>query len=335
MSVMPVQRVRPVVAVFLAAWVLGSVQARQPTFVAVIDGDGRLTPMAVFDGLDWWNRWPWQAESDPILLPTPTSLATIPANWFPPGLKLPLEWHALERSGQLVPFRAAGVERSPQTSLMRTFLISTTYRPGAAGYDEGVAISGPGVPGRFIVPARHEQSAILGQLAARLAVLEDQAVEHWKKTGSVDAGDSALTRTFRITGSFGARYVSRPPRDSQDFGLVKAESTIDGRSYYYLGGEKLFKLRPAEECMMNLSSEGLVVVNTDGRVVSERLSSTAFAEYCGDRAESLNLLATIALGDRTWWIVRMGLEDGYDYGLLDPLSGELVNLKGSGEGTAK
>ena len=80
--------------------------------------------------------------------------------------------------------------------------------------------------------------------------------------------------------------------------------------------------------MMNLSTQGFIVVDQRGRVESEKLGVSAFAEFCGDAGETTFRLATITIGQRTWWIVKIALEDGYDYGLLDPLSGEPVVLKG-------
>jgi hypothetical protein len=227
-----------------------------------------------------------------------------------------------------VPVRAGGVERSPETALMRTSLIRTNYQGAARDQNERVAISGPGVLGCFVVPSSREQNALVRQLDGRLGALEAAAVEEWKKTREPGSESVALTRTFRIDGSFGTRYVSSPPRNNRDVGLVRAETSIAGRSYYYLSSEKLFKLRPDGDCMMNLSSEGFVVAGRDRRILTERIASEAFAEYCGDRAESVDLLATIRIGDRHWWIMRSALEDGYDYGLLDPLSGAPVVLKG-------
>jgi len=70
------------------------------------------------------------------------------------------------------------------------------------------------------------------------------------------------------------------------------------------------------------------VVDKRGRVDSEKLGASAFAEYCGDSAETTYHLATITIGRRTWWVAKIALEDGSDYGLIDPLTGEEVAIKG-------
>jgi hypothetical protein len=67
-----------VVVLLLVAALMGAPAAQQPTFLGVIDPKGLLTPIAAYGGGDWWNRLPWQPESDPIRLSPPPSLAAIP-----------------------------------------------------------------------------------------------------------------------------------------------------------------------------------------------------------------------------------------------------------------
>jgi hypothetical protein len=110
--------------------------------------------------------------------------------------------------------------------------------------------------------------------------------------------------------------------------LTKVSVRIQGKNYYYLSGEKLFKVKPADECMINLSSKGLVVVDRGGAVSSDKISSWAYSEYCGDAPESTMPLGTVSIGTRMLWVMRVNLEDGFDYTLFDPLLGDGVELKG-------
>ena len=193
--------------------------------------------------------------------------------------------------------------------------------------EDTLAISGPGILAEFVALGQPENDAILRQLESRIATLETGELARWK--GITEYKDTALTRTYMVTGRSGTRYVrTPPPGQGRDYGILKGPTPIDGRTYQYLHGEKLFKLRPDEDCMMNLSTQGFIVVDQRGRVESEKLGVSAFAEFCGDAGETTFHLATITIGQRTWWIVKIALEDGYDYGLLDPLSGEPVVLKG-------
>lgn len=318
-----------VVAALLAVPLSTDGQPPQATFLAVVDEHGRLTPIAVYDGTTWWNRWPWAAESEKVRnLPLPPSLAAIPADWLPPGLRLPVDWLAFS-SGKLVSFRALRPTRRGDFALMDTVLVGTTYR--GRRYDEDrLAISGPGVLENFAALSNAEADAIIRELRPRIATLEADEIARWRKEATAGGEtDIALTRTYMVTDPTGTRYVSTPPPgDARDYGLVTGLTRIDGRTYHYLRGEKLFKLRPGDECMMHLSTEGFVVVGAAGHIESETIGAGAFSEFCGDAPELVYQLATIAIGRRTWWVVKIGLEDGYDYGLMDPLTGDSVEIKG-------
>ena len=299
----------------------------QPTFLGVVDGRGQLTPIAVYDGATWWNRWPWAAESEEVRnLPLPPSLAAIPADWLPPGVRLPVNWQAF-RSGKLVPIRALRPTRSSEPGLMDTVTITTTYR-GRPSEEDTLAISGPGILAGFGVLSRAQSDAILQQLEPRIAALEADEIASWKKE-ITEYKETALTRTYMVTGPQGTRYVSTPPPGwERDYSIRKGLTPIEGRTYQYLHGEKLFKLRADADCMMNLSTRGFIVVDQRGRVESEKLGAFAFAEYCGDASEMTYHLATLTIGHRTWWVGKFGVEDGHDYGLIDPVTAEPVDIKG-------
>jgi hypothetical protein len=321
-------RLSVVALLLLAVPVSTRAQRPQPTFLAVVDAQGRLTPIAVYDGTTWWNRWPFAGETNlDRPLPLPPSIAAIPADWLPPGLRLPVNWQAF-KSGKRVSIRALRPERSPEQALMTTVNIVTTYR-GLRHEEDTLAISGPGVLADFVSLVPPESDAILGQLESRIAALEADAITSWRKEVTIpELKDVALTRTYMVEERSGARYVSTPPPGERDYGVMKGPTPIAGRTYQYLHGAKLFKLGPDAECMMNLSTQGFIVVDRRGRVESEKLGASAFAEYCGDSSETTYHLATITIGRRTWWVAKIALEDGYGYSLIDPLTGEEVALKG-------
>ena len=132
-----------------------------------------------------------------------------------------------------------------------------------------------------------------------------------------------------VTMPSGTDYVSAPPAgDERDYGIWKSPRPIDGRTYLYLRGEKLFTTRANEDCMTQLSTSGFVVVDHAGRVGSEKIAAGASSESCGDAAEFVYHLGTVVIGRRTWWIVKVAVEDGDDYGLIDPLAGDEIELKG-------
>src|SRR5215831_6308245 len=119
--------------------------APSPTFLGVVDDHGRLTPIAVYDGSEWWNRWPWASQSAEIrALPIPASLAGIPPEWLPPGITMPREWRAFASSRGFVSFRALRLERPPEDSTVDTVVITTTYPAVEPRHDGGPVISGPG-----------------------------------------------------------------------------------------------------------------------------------------------------------------------------------------------
>jgi len=300
------------------------------TFVGVLGGDGALTPIAVFNGHDWWNAWPWAAESDELkALPVPSSLDAIPADWLPPGLRLPRDWKVLRHSGATAHLKTLRPVQTTLDGLMDTFTIATTFRPGTGG--DALAIAGPGVLGTFVTPSRDETERVLRQVTSRVETLERAALDQWRdeqKASKMNTA-SALTRVYRTSGPAGNKYVTvRPVDEAPDYGLTKASDRIEGMTNYYLRSEKLFKVKPDDECMINLSSNGLVVVDRVGAVSSDKISSSAYSEYCGDAPESTMPLGTVRIGTRMLWVMRVNLEDGFDYTLFDPLLGGGVELKG-------
>ena len=301
-----------------------------PTFLAAVSREGSLIPIATFDGREWWNRWPWGGDRDEIRsLPIPPSLEAIPGDWLPPATRLPSEWRMLRLTGGTVPLRAVRPTRPAGWNTMETIAILSDYRmqgdEAYAGDEIGVAIAGPGQLGRFVTPSRRETNDVLGKLRGRLAALEELEIAKWKKQWFESQGNREAPSLKPV------RWPDSRP-DDPIFGLVRADSPIDGRTYYYLDGEKLFLLGVKDQpegCKLNLSFEGVVIAARDGRVLSDHVSAHAYAEYCGDRSSWSTPLATVRLGGRVWWIMNGGVEDGYDYILFDPDANESVTLKGT------
>lgn len=300
-------------------------QQAAATFLAVVRDDGALVPIAIYDGHDWWNRWPWAGEGDAEIkaLPLPRSFDAIPADWVPPGVRLPAKWRLLRKDGRTVAVRAIRPARPSDFDLMETVVITTDYRPRSGdttGDEIGIAVGGPGELGRFVDPPAAESQRVLDRLKDRLDALEREEIARWRKEeeSSGERGPVTLTPTQR-------KGDNGPP-----FGLTKAADRVDGRTYYFLGGTKLFamNLKDQPDCKMNLSFDGVVIAGADGAIVSDSVSASAYAGYCGDATGGMSPLATLRLGDRVWWIVRNSLEDGYYYDLFDPEKSETLELKG-------
>jgi hypothetical protein len=311
--------------------------APRATFVGVVGSDGALTPIAVFDGRDWWNAWPWATESDEVkALPVPPSLEAIPADWLPPGTRMPSDWTVLRHSGATARLKALKPVHATLDGLMETFTITTTFRSDPDG--GALAIAGPGVLGTFVNPNRDETEGVSRQLTRRIEALERDEIDRWRHEQKGSGMDTAspLTRVYMTSTPAGNKYVTnRPIDESSDYGLTKASDRIQGKTYYYLSGEKLFKAKPDDDCKINLSTNGLVVVDRAGAVFSEKISAWAYAGSCGDAAESTMPLGTVRIGTRMLWVMRVNLEDGFDYTLFDPFVGDSVELKGGWEYRAK
>src|SRR5262245_9875159 len=78
-----------------------------PVFVGVLRADGLLVPIAIHDGMDWWNRWPFSPASDESIerLVLPSSIGRIPADWLPLGVHLPDEWRVQLDTGRNISIR--------------------------------------------------------------------------------------------------------------------------------------------------------------------------------------------------------------------------------------
>jgi hypothetical protein len=260
------------------------------------------------------------------------TLDAVPVDWLPPGIRLPAEWILQRQSGARTRLRVRQPIRPAQWDLMDTIALHSDYRVGTAnaghlgGYEElGVAIAGAGELSAFANASPAESRRILGHLKQRLLEVEEAEMARWleerRESPGGDPQPITLSRTYR----------GPVPGVDEPFGLERAVRRFKGRTYYYLTGEKLYLmgLKDFPDCKVNLSFAGIVIAHADGKIVSEKVSAGAYAEYCGDAAESMTPLAAVLLNGRMIWIVKYSVEDGYDYGLFDPDANEEIALKGS------
>jgi hypothetical protein len=114
-------------------------------FVGILRSDALFLPIAVNDGREWWNAWPFSYEGDESVqgLPLPGSLDAIPVDWLPPGIRLPREWRVqMVRGGERLihlgrPARPSGFSMAAmiagQTSLVgQSLRIKTLTRKPAS-----------------------------------------------------------------------------------------------------------------------------------------------------------------------------------------------------------
>ena len=316
-----------VMAVLLTATV-GTGQQPAPIFLGALRQDAALVPIAIYDGREWWNRWPWDTEgnrAEPLRIPA--DVKSIPADWLPPAIRLPDQWLLYRRSGPAVRVRTDRPVKPSAWDLMDTVGLHSDYRVRAADkerlYDSdeiGIAISGPATGGRFTTTPSAESQRIVSALSGRLATLEKDALDRWS-TRRREADPAVVTPKLTAASPAGDTK-SKPP-----FRLMKASRPFNGRSYYFLTGEKLYAFG-TDDCRLNVSFEGVAVQETSGRVRSEGISAAATAEFCGDRTEWTTPLLTVEWADQLIWVVKHGVEDGYDYRLFDPDRNRSVPLRG-------
>jgi hypothetical protein len=294
-------------------------QRVEPTFIAVVRHDGSMIPGAAHDGAQWWNRWPsdFSSRDRPDL---PSSLETIPSEWLPPATRLPSNWRvqALDGSNHRIrairPIRTFMMEDDQAIGLQSDF----KWKP-VGDRDTVLAVAGAGTIGRFVEPSEAESRRVLGQLASRLRDIEREAMTGWLK-------EHELPATTQL------REVYRSPADknSPTFALSRAQMPFKGRTYYHLTGQRLLVWKPGDDehsCKVNLSFSGSLAVERDGRLALEHVTAFPYAEFCGDAAEDITPIGTWQSNDQLLWIATSNLEDGFDYFVMDPQTGEALSLR--------
>ena len=85
-------------------------------------------------------------------------------------------------------------------------------------------------------------------------------------------------------------------------------SRLPSTTLYVIGGDARYD----GSCKLNVSFSGVVVAQS-GRRLSEKIAASGYAEYCGDRPDWATPLASLEVNEKVLWIVRVSVEDGYDY----------------------
>lgn len=296
-------------------------QQTQQTFVAVVRADGSMVPLAAFDGREWWNRWPEASGQEDEVPPVPSSVSSVPSDWLPPGMRLPAEWRLYTGNGRAVPVKAL---RPIRTSMLDEHVIGlqTDYKRRDLRDEpaDALAISGTATIGGFVRASSREADAIAKQLADRLVTIEQTEIARWvKDTERASDTPQKLRRVFR----------DAQQKEPVALSLMRAERPLNGRTYYHLTGEKLYALGDAadDSCKMNMSFDGVVATDRNGRVAFENVSAFAWAEYCGDAASWNDLIATIQVRDQLIWVGIENLEDGFSYFLMDPHTKQPLRLR--------
>lgn len=289
------------------------------TFVAAVRPDSLMVPIAVFDGSEWWNPWPISYEADESIrrLAVPRTLHEIPAEWLPPRTVFPERWRLQLGSGRLVEIRALAPARPAGFSIKEFIGVRTDHppQPAAPGDEIGLAIAGPGELGRFARPPADESRAILGPLMPRLRDLAPDALAKWRveqpSEKTVELSPVGQNAELEMT-------------------LVRAINTFHGRTYYNLDGETRYRIRSSDPaaCEVKVIVSGIVVADRR-RIVSDTLTAAAVGHDCASGFEVVDYLATVQVQERFVWIIRVAVEDGFDYTLRDPLANNEIPLRGS------
>jgi len=103
-------------------------------------------------------------------------------------------------------------------------------------------------------------------------------------------------------------------------------SRLPSTTLYVIGGDARYD----GSCKLNVSFSGVVVAQS-GRRLSEKIAASGYAEYCGDRPDWATPLASLEVNEKVLWIVRVSVEDGYDYALFDPDANDFIILKDTWE----
>lgn len=290
--------------------------ARPPLLVAIVRMDGLLVPIAVHDGTEWWNAWPFASNDKVSAILLPGSVSDMPKDWLPPSVSLPRGWTMwpLDRTGRRE-IRIRGFAR-PDQSIMEMIGLRTDLSMRRSEYakwangdgDAGIAVAGDGKIGRFVTPSTGgaEWRAILRSLGTRLDDAETEAlpdrVRQLNERGrhpALQLPSAAQRRATPINGE-----------------LRKALHTDADGTWYYFNASREYARRTTADCTPVTEFKGIFRREISGNLVVKSFS--AFATDSCSCSESLQPLATLQWSGPTLWIVRVNVEDGFDYGLLDP-----------------
>jgi hypothetical protein len=287
----------------------------EPVFIAVVRQDGSMVPLAASDGRQWWNRWPVEFDPDAV----PADLRSVPRSWLPPGTRLPERWEMTIAGGRRSTLH---VLKPIVTTLLeeQTIGLQTDAVIDAAGSNalQGLAVTGGARAGGFVSATPAETAGLGAQLTPRILEIEAEEIRRWAK--DTQRSSSVIA---------GLREVTRPGEVQESLiGFRRAELGVPGRVFYHAAGQRLYEgaVPATPDCKMNMSFEGVVITDVEGRVISESLSAFAYAEYCGDAASWSEPIGAVQVGNQLIWVYQENLEDGYFYGLV-AAAGDQLNMR--------
>ena len=291
-------------------------QPNEALYLGVVHQDGLLIPSAIYDGHEWWNRWPFAHESDESIsaLTIPDSLSSIPAAWLPPGIRMPVSWRVQLADGTVRQIRLVRPERPDRPFLAAFVGICTDQQPidGETSFggepERGVAISGPGRLGRFATAATMDANRMF---TAVLPALNDAETLAIQERLDLDWKDREYT--------FPARPDERADRPFVYTSWLRDEGSRDGRSFYYFTGQREYGDRPFPDCAVTVDFHA-VVVERDGRIDAPMVGAYTTFECTRDNAIRIvhEPLASLHWAGPVLWLVKLRAEDGYEYGLINP-----------------
>jgi hypothetical protein len=300
------------------------IQGRQdPLFVGILRRDALFVPIAVNDGRDWWNAWPFSNESDESVqnLPLPESLDAIPDDWLPPGVRLPREWRVqIGRGGQRVirlgrPARPSGYNMAAMIAL-RTDYPAPAKVNDAVDIDaeEGVAVAGPATLDRFARVTDETARALLAGVAADLDAAETREIAF-----RIKEYESAPDWNGKRI-AFPANETQRKAASMSSYGFTRSVRADSAGTFYVFRGQKDHGRKPWPDCEATVDFSGIVVQDRSGRVSARSMGAYTTLDCSRDNAVNVGFepLASLHWRGPTLWVVRLEAEDGFEYGLLDP-----------------
>ena len=296
---------------------------RTPVFVGVLRADGLLVPIAIHDGTEWWNRWPFSYESDESIarVTLPSSVDRIPSDWLPPGVRLPETWRVQVSAGGNITVRLHTPTRSRSPGLAAFVGLSTNYRvqPSVdrsmmSDSDVGVAIVGDAALGRFTPATAAESKGIVAAIANDLQRAESEEITfRLKERQSQPDSDSRS-----LPPSMASK--EHPLIAKNSFGAVRAERKERGRRFFFVGGQKEYGVKPWPDCDATVDFSGIVVRDSSGAINARSVGAYTTFGCTRDNSGAMGFqpLASLHWHGPTLWVVRLHAEDGFEYGLIDP-----------------
>lgn len=296
-------------------------------FVAVMRSDGLLLPVAAYAQSTWWNRWPFSgaaSNGEVKDVRVPATLDRIPADWLPPGTTLPRRWRLMPMTGEPRDLTLTEAAKHHENDIVEFIGLRTDYvavRGGQSSHDDeiGVALAGRAVTGRFVPVSAAERARLLPALVAALERVEPGGID--EEIRNTVAAPNAPRRGVLVPG--------RAERQSVPLKLdaVRAERQDEARTLFYLTGSKEY--RRGGKCDLSVDFSAVATRDAQGAISMSPLDPVVSLECAHDDAitASFDPLASIHWSGPTLWLVRNNAEDGFDYGLFDPVRNEQLLLK--------